>query len=331
MNSPIISVIIPVFNTDIYLNEAVGSILNQTFRDIEIIIVNDGSTDNSLNILKEFEKGDSRVVLIDQPNSGSSIARERALEISKGEFLFFMDSDDILEPCALEICCKEAIKESLDMVFFDAVSFSDDNKLNAQSFHYNRKGVVCEGIYNGVEIMEILLSKDLFRVAPWMHLFRKELATENGLEFYPRIIHEDELFFSQLYLFAKRVKYIPENFFRRRLRANSTMTTRFSLKNINSYFTIVKELEKTKERAGSSSAQVIEGLIFNILSGVAYQSGQLSLKTRFYVLKFILKNGYISGIKIKSLLVLLFPISIYLKSTIIKPALKFLKKLSRRF
>lgn len=326
MNSPTISVIIPVFNTDIYLNEAVGSILNQTFRDIEIIIVNDGSTDNSINILKEFEKRDSRVVLIDQPNSGSSIARERAFEISKGEFLFFMDSDDILEPCALEVCYKEAIKESLDMVFFDAVSFSDDDKLNAQSFHYNRKGVVGESIYEGVEIMKILLSRDLFRAAPWMHLFRKELATGNGLQFYPRIIHEDELFFSQLYIFAKRVKYIPENFFRRRLRANSTMTTRFSLKNINSYFTIVNELEKTKDRAGSS-AEVIDRLIFNILSGVAYQAGLLPFKTRFFVFKFILNKGYIGGIKIKSLLVLLFPVSIYLKSTIIKPALKFLKNL----
>lgn len=327
MSTPAISVIIPVYNTDIYLNEAVGSILNQTFKDIELIIVNDGSTDNSLKILQEFERSDSRVILIDQPNSGSSIARERALGISKGEFLFFMDSDDILEPQALESCYKRAVKDSLDMVFFDAVSFSDDTNLNAHSFHYNRKGVVGEGIFNGVEIMNKLLAKDLFRVAPWMHLFRKEIATENGLHFYPGIIHEDELFFSQLYLFAKRVGYIPEDFFRRRLRANSTMTTKFSLKNINSYFTIVKELEKTKERTVSYSAQVIDRLVFNILSGVAYQAGQLPFKTRFFVLKFILKNGYIGGIKTKSLFVLLFPISIYLKSTIIKPALKFLKKL----
>lgn len=327
MSTPVISVIIPVYNTDIYLNEAVGSILNQTFRDIELIIVNDGSTDNSLNILKEFKSSDSRVILIDQPNSGSSIARERALGVSQGEFLFFMDSDDILEPKALESCYNRAVKDSLDMVFFDAVSFSDDTNLNAQSFHYNRKGVVGEGIYNGAELMNMLLGKDLFRVAPWMHLFRKEIATENKIHFYPGIIHEDELFFSQLYLFAKRVGYIPEDFFRRRLRANSTMTTKFSLKNINSYFTIVKELEMTKERAGALTLPVIDKLISNILSGVAYQAGLLPVKTRLFVLKFILKNGYIGGIKIKSLLVLIFPFTLYLKATIIKPALKFLKKL----
>jgi glycosyltransferase involved in cell wall biosynthesis len=327
MNNPAISVIIPVYNTDIYLNDAVGSILNQTFRDIELIIVNDGSTDNSLNVLKEFENSDSRVILIDQPNSGSSIARERALGVSKGEYLFFMDSDDILDLNALECCYNRAVKDSLDMVFFDAVSFSDDANLNAQSFHYNRKGVVGEGIYNGAELMNILLGKDLFRVAPWMHLFKKELATKNELHFFPRIIHEDELFFSQLYLFAKRVGYIPKDFFSRRLRANSTMTTKFSLKNINSYFTIVKELEKTKERTTTLALPVINKLISDILSGVAYQAGLLPFKTRFFVLKFILKNGYIGGIKIKSILVLLFPFTLYLKSTIIKPTLKLLKKL----
>ncbi len=327
MSRPAISVIIPVYNTDIYLNEAVGSILNQTFKDIELIIVNDGSTDNSLNVLKEFESSDSRVILIDQPNSGSSIARERALGVSKGEFLFFMDSDDILDLKALESCYNRAVKDSLDMVFFDAVSFSDDANLNAQSFHYNRKGVVGEGIYNGAELMNILLSKDLFRVAPWMHLFRKEIATENEIHFYPGIIHEDELFFSQLYLFAKRVGYIPEDFFRRRLRANSTMTTKFSLKNIISYFTIVKELEKTKQRTTTLARPVINKLISEILSGVAYQTGILPFNTRFFVLKFILKNGYIGRIKIKSMLILLFPVTLYFKATIIKPALKLLKKL----
>ncbi|MDP3437353.1 MAG: glycosyltransferase [Bacteroidales bacterium] len=327
MNNPAISVIIPVYNTDIYLNDAVGSILNQTFRDIELIIVNDGSTDNSLNVLKEFENSDSRVILIDQPNSGSSIARELALGVSKGEYLFFMDSDDILDLNALECCYNRAVKDSLDMVFFDAVSFSDDANLNAQSFHYNRKGVVGEGIYNGAELMNILLGKDLFRVAPWMHLFKKELATKNELHFYPRIIHEDELFFSQLYLFAKRVGYIPKDFFSRRLRANSTMTTKFSLKNINSYFTIVKELEKTKERTTTLALPVIDKLISDILSGVAYQTGMLTFNTRVFVLKFILKNGYIGGVKIKSILVLLFPFTLYLKSTIIKPTLKLLKKL----
>lgn len=320
MNRPAVSVIMPVYNTDSFLGEAVSSVLNQTFKELEFIIVNDGSTDNSLKILREFEKSDSRVIVIDQQNSGSSVARQRALELACGEFLYFMDSDDILDNTALELCYNRAVKDSLDMVFFDAVSFSDDPLLNAKDFHYNRKGVVSEETYRGVDIMDLLLDKDLFRVAPWMHFFRRELVVENGIKFYPGIVHEDELFFSQLYFYAVRVGYIPEDLFKRRLRANSTMTASFSLKRINSYFTIVREFEKTLKTM-QHLKPVIKKLISNILSGVAYQAGILNFKTRFYVFGFIVGNGYFGYVKPKSMTVLIFPDIIRIKS-IIKPANK---------
>lgn len=320
MNRPGVSVIMPVYNTDSFLSEAVSSVLNQSFNDLEFIVVNDGSTDKSLNILKDFEKNDPRVILIDQQNTGSSIARQRALEIAKGDYLYFMDSDDILDKDAIETCYKRAVGENLDMVFFDAVSFSDDPELNAKDFHYNRKGVIGDGIYNGVFLMNLLLDNDLFRVAPWMHFFKREIVTDNGIKFYPGIVHEDELFFSQLYFYAKRVGYIPKDFFKRRLRANSTMTAGFSIKRVNSYFSIVNEFEKTSKSAQHLKA-VTKKLISNILSGVAYQAGVLSFKTRLYVLGFIVKNGYLGYVKTKSITVLVFPGIIRIKS-IIKPANK---------
>ncbi len=320
MNRPGVSVIMPVYNTDSFLSEAVSSVLNQSFNDLEFIVVNDGSTDKSLKILKDFEKNDPRVILIDQQNTGSSIARQRALEIAKGDYLYFMDSDDILDKDAIKTCYKRAVGENLDMVFFDAVSFSDDPGLNAKDFHYNRKGVIGDGIYNGVFLMNLLLDKDLFRVAPWMHFFRRELIVENGIKFYPGIVHEDELFFSQLYFYAVRVGYIPEDLFKRRLRANSTMTASFSLKRINSYFTIVREFEKTLKTM-QHLKPVIKKLISNILSGVAYQAGILNFKTRFYVFGFIVGNGYFGYVKPKSMTVLIFPDIIRIKS-IIKPANK---------
>lgn len=320
MNRPVVSVIMPVYNTDSYLFEAVSSILNQTFKELEFIVVNDGSTDRSLEILRDFEKNDPRVILIDQLNTGSSIARQRALELAKGDYLYFMDSDDILEKEALETCYKKAVEDNLDLVFFDAVSFSDDPNFNAQDFHYNRKGIVGEDVYNGVAIMSLLLDKNVFRVAPWMHLFKRDLVIDNQIVFYPGIVHEDELFFSQLYFYAQRVGYIPKDFFKRRLRANSTMTAGFSLKRVNSYFTIVKELEKTSGEMQQLKS-VIKRLISEILSGVAYQAGILNFKTRFYVLGFILRNGYLGYVKPKSMTVLVFPGIIRIKS-IIKPAKK---------
>ncbi len=320
MNFPVVSVIMPVYNTDSFLYEAISSVLNQTFKDLEFIVVNDGSTDNSLGIIKEFEKSDSRVILVDQQNSGSSIARQRALEMAKGEYLYFMDSDDILESEALEICYDRAVKDSLDMVFFDAISFSDDPSLNAQDFHYNRKGVVGSEVFNGVVLMDFLLERDLFRVAPWMHFFRREIVVSNNIQFYPGIVHEDELFFSRIYFYASRVGYIPKDLFKRRLRANSTMTASFSLKRVNSYFTIVSEFEKAAKDS-MLLRPVVRKLISNILSGVAYQAGTLKLKTRLYVLGYILRRGYLGIVKIKSITVLLFPKIIWIKSKL-KPVKK---------
>ncbi len=321
MNRPVVSVIMPVYNTDSFLYEAVSSVLNQTLTELEFIVVNDGSTDMSLSILRDFEKNDPRVILIDQLNTGSSIARQRALELAKGDYLYFMDSDDILEKEALETCYNRVLKESLDMVFFDAVSFSDDPNLNAQDFHYNRKGVVDgEDVFNGILIMNHLLDNDLFRVAPWMHFFKRELVFDNRIKFYPGIVHEDELFFTQIYFYAKRVGYIPKDFFKRRLRANSTMTASFSLKRIDSYFIIVNEFEKIS-RKNLQLKLVIKKLISNILSGVAYQAGILNFKTRMYVLGFILRNGFFGYVKPKSMTVLIFPEIIRIKS-VIKPAKK---------
>ena len=89
-----ISIIIPVYNTSKYLHRCLDSILNQTFCDFELILINDGSTDNSLEILREYEAKDSRIVVIDKPNEGVSSARNQGIEIAQGEYIMFCDSDD---------------------------------------------------------------------------------------------------------------------------------------------------------------------------------------------------------------------------------------------
>ena len=94
LKAPKISVIIPVYNMEKYLNECLDSVISQTLKDIEIICINDGSIDNSLKILKEYEKKDKRIKIINQENSGVAIARNHGIDISKGEFIAFLDSDD---------------------------------------------------------------------------------------------------------------------------------------------------------------------------------------------------------------------------------------------
>ena len=117
MNHPKVSVIIPVYNTEKYVKESVESIMQQTLQDIEIIIINDGSTDNSLSVINLLAQQDRRIIVYSQSNQGLSIARNTGLERVKGEFIYFMDSDDLLTNDALKTCYQECIAEQLDFVF----------------------------------------------------------------------------------------------------------------------------------------------------------------------------------------------------------------------
>ena len=93
---PKVSVIIPIYNTALYLSEALDSICNQTLKEIEIILVNDGSTDNSLEIIREYSLRDNRITYFSQPNQGQGVARNLGLSHAVGKYIYFMDSDDIL-------------------------------------------------------------------------------------------------------------------------------------------------------------------------------------------------------------------------------------------
>ena len=101
MNNPKVSVIIPVYNTEAYVEQTLRSIMGQTLRDIELIVVNDGSTDGSLSVLERIATGDDRIRLYTQPNKGLSQTRNAGIARARGEFIYFMDSDDLLERTAL--------------------------------------------------------------------------------------------------------------------------------------------------------------------------------------------------------------------------------------
>lgn len=242
MLSPKVSIIIPVFNTELYVKEAVESIMNQTLKDIEIIIINDGSTDNSLQVIKNIALQDSRIKVYSQKNQGPSISRNLGLSFASGKYLYFMDSDDYLESKALEVCYNICEKENLDFVFFDAAILNKDNPM-ARSLNYQRKiHIDSNKIYKGTEILNILLDKKGYSSSVCLSFIKTQYLKDKNLTFYPHIIHEDQLFTSLLYLQAEQVMCIPEDFFKRRFRENSIMTRQFSKKNMEGYFVITKEL-----------------------------------------------------------------------------------------
>ena len=113
----LVSIIVPIYNTEKYLERCIDSLINQTYKNIEIILINDGSTDNSINILKKYKKIDTRIKIIDKKNEGPNIARKTGLENADGNYIMFVDSDDYIHPNTVEILVSKI--NEYQVVYFD--------------------------------------------------------------------------------------------------------------------------------------------------------------------------------------------------------------------
>ncbi len=163
---PKVSVIIPVYNTEKYVRQAVESICRQTLKDLEIIIVNDGSTDGSMTILEELAAQDERIKLFSQENQGQSAARNFATEKAKGKYIYFMDSDDFLEKDALQLCFEKAVNKNLDFVLFDAEILNPQDT-TAIDLTYKRTQILNkEYIYTGNELLNTFIREYIFTPSP---------------------------------------------------------------------------------------------------------------------------------------------------------------------
>lgn len=280
MKIPKVSVIIPLYNTEEFVGEALRSIQSQTLRETEILVVDDGSTDRSAAVVEAFAAGDRRIRLLRQANAGQAAARNAALDIARGEFIYFMDSDDLLEPDALALCYEKCTSERLDFVFFDGVSFGDA-AADEPWFDYHRAGAFEDRIYRGTEVLVRQMTAGRYRCSVCLNLVRRSLIEDARLRFYPGIIHEDELFTAILYLEARRVGRIDRELFRRRLRGCSTMTTAFSPRNVAGYMTVFRELRRYARGRDRQTRLLVRRLTAYMLNPVLRNAWALPCAARW--------------------------------------------------
>lgn len=236
-DNPQVSVIIPIYNTALYLEECLDSIINQTLESIEIICINDGSTDDSLNILLDYANRDNRIQIYAQCNRGLSAARNKGLEMANSPYIYFMDSDDILDLDALSYLFHEASTENLDIVYFDGNVFYETPELeakfpNEKTIYSYQRNTELNRIYRGYELLSEFCRIKSYRAPVWIQFYSHSFLIRNNLNFYDGIIHEDELFTFTCMLCANRVSHRQKAFFRRRLRKNSIVTVPISMKNV---------------------------------------------------------------------------------------------------
>lgn len=235
-NVPKVSVIIPIYNVEKYLKECLDSVVNQTLRDIEIICIDDGSTDNSLEIAKEY-CDDKRVILLSQPNKGLSSARNLGLKYARGEYVHFLDSDDFMLSEAYETLYEQADKQELDMLCFSSSAFCNDKDVRGFVENYNTpyKYKNNISITSGERLYCIFQKAHVNFASACLTMYKRSYLNELGVSFIEGIIHEDEAFTFEVMLSARRVAYTTSAFYTRRIRVGSTMTEPKSTNNLRGY------------------------------------------------------------------------------------------------
>ncbi|MGH8437371.1 MAG: glycosyltransferase family 2 protein [Pseudomonas sp.] len=272
MNQEKVSIIIPVYNVEPYLAECLESAVGQDYGNVEIVAINDGSTDASLVILKDFSAKHPNIIIINIENQGQSVARNTGLEIATGEYILFLDSDDFIEKNTLSLCMEKIKFHQVDIVFFAANTFCDgvDASL-AKNLSYERSIALQNKTLSAKLFFAQAVNLKNYIVSPCLYIYKKSKLS--NIKFYPGVVHEDNLFTTKLLLENKdiQVTCIPDKLFNRRLRPESTMTQKKQEKHIQGYMTVAEELFKLdvvreKSEAGIALNKFIQNIVVSAVS-----------------------------------------------------------------
>ena len=228
-----ISVIIPVWNAEKFLVDTVGSVLNQTYKNIEVICVNDGSTDNSLEVLKEIQKNnEDRLVIIDQENQGGSVARNVGLDNATGDYIAFLDSDDMYHPQYLEILYDNLKKYNADVSVCKWLEFTSQTYNFNNSFDVQK--IKPKSVLNNPFFDKFVLRKKV-QMYMWLKLAKKEVY--DNIRFDLRLpVMNDTLFLWEVLYKSKKCVNLNEKLVAYRVRGDSlSHQPKFTLKRFNEY------------------------------------------------------------------------------------------------
>lgn len=215
-----ISVIIPIYNDEKYLKECLDSIIAQTFTDIEILCINDGSSDNTADILEEYGKKDSRIKIFTQTHKGTSSARNVGMNSACGDYIYFADSDDYLDRNTLETIYSISTQKDLDVLIFKLASF--DNYTGERNYNYSDMPFLAkfeDTVFSHEDILEHLLKID---VTLYTKLFKREVLSD--VRFEEGLIFEDNLFFIKYIFNCNRISFYDECLYNKRIHNHSIIS-----------------------------------------------------------------------------------------------------------
>lgn len=274
MNTPLVTVVVPIYNVEKHLKRCVDSILNQTYRNLEVILVDDGSPDNCPQICDEYAKRDNRVKVIHKANAGLGMARNTGIDNATGEYICFFDSDDYVDADTVKECCELAEKENADLVCFGHSEETANGKVI-----FNRIPTTSKDVFENEEVRGSLIPMTLshnaatgedwnLSLSAWCELYSMRVIKEHNWRFVSEreIISEDIYSVLEFYSYAKKVAFIKKPFYHY-IANPCSLTQSYRSDRYDKLKLLAGKLEKLSGQMGMKDA--LEQRVFTIFLGLS--------------------------------------------------------------
>lgn len=303
------SIIVPIYKVEEYIERCVTSLIEQTYPNIEIILVDDGSPDNCPKICDNYAKKDSRIKVIHKVNGGLSDARNAGLKIATGDYIIFVDSDDYVNKNMCEQMLEYA-KKNYDVIIGDAIV--EGGKINLEH-------ICTDKVLSGKEYLLYAHESQKAPMAVWLNIYNRDFLNKNRLRFKYGILHEDEEFTPRVFLKARSVFVTKIPFYHYIIRDNSITTKKDKRKNAKDFYDTCIELEKIYNTCENQKLReyLLDSLVVKYLN--IYQVGKLFKYGKEYTHKeFCVKNAFVEKTKVKSRLFYISPVIYWYVNNMIK-------------
>ena len=302
-NNYMVSVIIPVYNVEKFLNRCVDSILSQTYKNIEIILVDDGAQDSSPQICDEYAHKDIRVKVIHKNNGGLASARNAGLKVAKGDYILFVDSDDWIKDITVEELLNIAVKNQVDFVRFIPVSAGYPDRPDGTPINFGTEDFMEDGVYNKEKMIRdiyprLFVTPQLTMgpiVAAWRSLYNRKFLVDNNLYFDEEVKYsEDAIFSAKVVYNSNKFYYIKGGYYYNYFYNTSSITKSFKKDRWN----VCKILSSTfkKEFGNKSDYDFSKQLhledIYNVLNALGQNTYIESFKNRYKYVKDIFNDNF---------------------------------------
>ena len=291
LTGPVVSVVVPVYNTAPYLRQCLESIAAQTLRDIEIICVDDGSTDGSLEILQEYERRDNRFTVLRQQNEHAGVARNHGMEQARGAYLVFWDSDDFFDPNALKTMYDRIVCYGADVCVCGASQYiQETDELRPSSRYLALDRLPQTPVFNRHTHNDYILT--FATVMPWNKMFRRAFVEENHLKFQSRRNSNDTYFCACALLLANRIVTVPDRMIAYRVGREGSLVSglaRDPLANVAAWADVRRDMSSLSDFPEND-------YFFKVLSVFLQTRRQLKGKNGSHMLKMARRGGVLRDV-----------------------------------